>query len=133
MLVKAGLQRWLRIISAQQHCETFNWSTQKKERAWVQARPHLLGPGRLVVGVDHVFVMVQLLLLGLPGLLLLLLQRHQVGPLLLQLPLQPLRLTLLLDLLTLVLLRWGVGAETEERTVPGVRVEDSHRQIGSDR
>lgn len=27
----------------------------------------------------------------------------------------------------------GGGAETEERTVPGVRVEDSHGQIGSDR
>lgn len=80
----------------------------------VQARPHLLGPGRLVAGVDHVFVMVQLLLLGLLGLLLLLLQRHQVGPLLLQLPLQPLRLTLLLDLLTLVLLRWGGDRDGRE-------------------
>lgn len=79
--------------------------------------------------------MVQLFLLCLPGLLLLLLQRHQVGPLLLQLPLEPLRLTLLLDLLTLVLLRgWGGGGtETEERTVPGVRAEDSQRQTGSDR
>lgn len=51
--------------------------------------------------------MVQLFLLGVPGLLLLLLQRHQVGPLLLQLPLQPLRLPLLLHLLALVLLQDG--------------------------
>lgn len=51
--------------------------------------------------------MVQLFLLGVPGLLLLLLQRHQVGPLLLQLPLQPLRLPLLLYLLALVLLQDG--------------------------
>lgn len=57
--------------------------------------------------------MVQLFLLSLPGLLLLLLlQGHQVGPLLLQLPLEPLRLTLLLDLLTLVLLQ-GWATETE--------------------
>lgn len=100
---------------------------RKKERAWVQARPHLLGPGGLVVGVDHVFVMVQLLLLGLPGLLLLLLQRHQVGPLLLQLPLQPLRLTLLLDLLTLVLLRWGVGGWGGQRRKRGRFLESESR------
>lgn len=62
--------------------------------------------------------MVQLFLLGVPGLLLLLLQRHQVGPLLLQLPLQPLRLPLLLYLLALVLLqdgREGQFLESEPR------------------
>lgn len=42
--------------------------------------------------------------LVLPLLLLLLLQGHQVVPLLLELPLQPLRLPLLLQLLALVLL-----------------------------
>lgn len=83
----------------------------------LQAGPHLFGPGRLVVRVDDVFVVVQLFLLGLPGLLLvllLLLQGHQVGPLLLQLPLQPLRLPLLLDLLTLVLLRRRGGEGRED-------------------
>ena len=70
---------------------------------------YLLGPRRLVSGVDGIFVVVQLLLLGrLPRLLLLLLllvlKGHQVGPLLLELPLETLGLPLFLMLLTLVLL-----------------------------
>lgn len=83
-----------------------------------QAGSHLFGPGRLVIGVGDVFVMVQLFLLRLPGLLLLLLQRHQVGPLLLQLPLQPLRLPLLLYLLALVLLRRADGEGREGGQFP---------------
>lgn len=94
---------------------------------------HLFGPGRLVVGVDHVFVVVQLFLLGLPGLLLLLLQRHQVGPLLLQLPLEPLRLTLLLDLLTLVLLRGGGGGRDGREDSSRSQCLASQRQIGNNR
>lgn len=54
--------------------------------------------------MNDIFVVVELLLLRLPSLLLLLLQRHQVGPLLLELPLQALGLPLLLHLLALVLL-----------------------------
>lgn len=61
---------------------------------------YLSGPGGLVVGLQVLVVVVELRLL----LLLLLLQGHQVGVLLLQLPLQPLRLPLLLQLLPLVLL-----------------------------
>lgn len=68
---------------------------------------YLFGPGGLVVAAGGlVFVVVQLLLvLGWSRrLLLLLLQGHQVRSLLLQLPLQPLGLPLLLDLLPFVLL-----------------------------
>lgn len=68
---------------------------------------YLFGPAGLVVAARRlVLVVVQLLLVRRRArrLLLLLLQGHQVRPLLLQLPLQPLRLTLLLDLLPLVLL-----------------------------
>lgn len=74
---------------------------------------YLFGPGGLVVAAGRlILVVVQLLLvLRRSRRLLLLLQRHQVRPLLLQLPLQPLGLPLLLDLLPLVLLH------TEQRDV----------------
>ena len=80
-------------------------------------RRHLFGPGGFVGLVWSVVIelllirpplwMLLLLLLQLCCLrvFLLLLQRHQVGPLLLELSLQPLRLPLLLDLLALVLLQ----------------------------
>lgn len=72
------------------------------------ALPYLLGPRWLLAGIYPFFVMVEGFLLCwplvLPLLLLLLLQGHQVVPLLLELPLQPLRLPLLLQLLALVLL-----------------------------
>lgn len=111
MLGNTRLPRWLEIIYAKQHSS----SVTSRKGVVVRARAHLLGPGRLVGGVDHVLVVVQLLLLGLPGLLLLLLlQGHQVGPLLLQLPLEPLRLTLLLDLLALVLLPGGGGGQRQK-------------------
>ena len=83
---------------------------------------YLLGPGWLVVAAGRlVFVVVQLLLvLRRPRwlLLLLLLQRHQVCPLLLQLPLQPLGLPLLLNLLPLVLLhsKHKMEGERDART-----------------
>ena len=49
---------------------------------------HLFSPGGLVIRIDDILVVVKLFLLRLPRfLLLLLLQRNQVGPLLLQLPL----------------------------------------------
>lgn len=75
---------------------------------------YLFGPGGLVVAAGRlILVVVQLLLvLRRSRRLLLLLQRHQVRPLLLQLPLQPLGLPLLLDLLPLVLLH-----RTERRQV----------------
>lgn len=77
-------------------------------------RLYLFSPGWLVVGARRlVFVVVQLLLVlrGTRWLLLLLLQRHQVCTLLLQLPLQTLSLPLLLDLLPLVLLHVKHRAE----------------------
>lgn len=73
--------------------------------------------------------MVQLFLLGLPGLLLLLLQGHQVGPLLLQLPLETLRLPLLLYLLTLVLLRWGQRRETGEFPESELRIRKRKLEV----
>ena len=72
------------------------------------ALAYLLGPRRLLAGIYPFFVMVEGFLLCrplvLPLLLLLLLQGDQVVPLLLELPLEPLRLPLLLQLLALVLL-----------------------------
>lgn len=55
-------------------------------------------------------------------LLLLLLQGHQVGVLLLQLPLQPLRLALLLQLLALVLLRRQKNDCSPD--VSGIKIRD---------
>lgn len=83
------------------------------------ALPYLLGPRWLLAGIYPFFVMVEGFLLCrplvLPLLLLLLLQGHQVVPLLLELPLQPLRLPLLLQLLALVLLPRGKHSDK----VPG--------------
>lgn len=87
------------------------WTRRERRREWTAEAPrrpdrplgpahYLASPGGLVVGLQVLVVVVELRLL----LLLLLLQGHQVGVLLLQLPLQPLRLTLLLQLLALVLL-----------------------------
>lgn len=61
---------------------------------------YLTGPSWFVVGLQVFVIVVELRLLFL----LLLLQRHQVGMLLLQLPLQTLWLTLFLQLLALILL-----------------------------
>lgn len=70
---------------------------------------YLFGPGRFVTGVDGIFEVVELLLLSrsvvLLLLLLLLLKRDKVSPLLLELSLQSLRLSLLLQLFTFILLK----------------------------
>lgn len=71
--------------------------------------PYLFGPGRFVAGIDRVLVVIELLLLGRPRfLLLLLLEGNQVRSLLLELPLKPLRLPLLLQLLPLILLHGNI-------------------------
>lgn len=61
---------------------------------------YLTGPSWFVVGLQVFVVVVKLRFL----VLLLLLQRHQVGMFLLQLSLQPLRLTLFLELLAFIFL-----------------------------
>lgn len=99
----------------QKTCENLKRSESHLAVGGVSA--HLFGPGGFVVAAGRlVFVVVQLLLVlrrpRWPLLLLLLLQRHQVRPLLLQLPLQPLGLPLLLNLLPLVLLHIRHEEET---------------------
>lgn len=70
---------------------------------------HLFGPGRFIAGVDYIFVMIELLLLCRSGvlllLLLLLLERDKVSPLLVELSLQSICLSLFLQLFTFILLK----------------------------
>lgn len=88
------------------------------------ALAYLLGPCWLLTGIYPFFVMVEWFLLCwplvLPLLLLLLLQGHQVVPLLLELPLQPLRLPLLLQLLALILLPRRKHSDTGARSLASV-------------
>ena len=73
---------------------------------------YFFSPGGLVIRINDILVVVKRFLLCLPSLLLLLLERHQVGSLLMELPLKTLCLPLLLNLLPLVLLereRWWVN------------------------
>lgn len=86
---------------------------------------YLFGPGRFVTRVDRVFVVVQLFFVSRPWLLLLLLQRDQVGPLLLQLPLQPFSLTLLLQLLPFIFL----DTTENENEVKRARFEGHMKQM----
>lgn len=83
------------------------------------AHAYLLGPRWFLTGIYPFFVMVEWFLLCwslvLPLLLLLLLQGHQVVPLLLELPLQPLCLPLLLQLLALILLPRGKHSDMGAR------------------
>ena len=83
------------------------------------ALAYLLGPRWFLAGIYPFFVMVEGFLLCrplvLPLLLLLLLQGDQVVPLLLELPLQPLRLPLLLQLLALILLPRRKHSDTGAR------------------
>lgn len=83
------------------------------------ALAYLLGPCWFLAGIYPFFVMVEGFLLCrplvLPLLLLLLLEGDQVVPLLLELPLQPLRLPLLLQLLALILLPRGKHGDTGAR------------------
>lgn len=81
---------------------------------WSWNASHLFGPGGFVAGVHRVLVVIELLLLGRSRfLLLLLLEGNQVCPLLLELPLKPLRLPLLLQLLPLILLQ-PMGEKTQK-------------------
>jgi len=66
---------------------------------------HLFGPVRFVDGVDGIFVVVELLLICRSGVLLLLLERDEVSPLLMELSLQSLCLSLFLKLFTFILLK----------------------------
>ncbi len=70
---------------------------------------HLFGPCRFIAGVGYIFVMIELLLLCRSGvlllLLLLLLERDKVSPLLVELSLQSICLSLFLHLFTFILLK----------------------------
>lgn len=77
--------------------------------------PYLPGPSRLVGGSDAAAVVIERLPVRGQALLLLLLEGLEVGVLLLQLPLEPLRLPLLLQLLPLVLLGPRGGRAAQQR------------------
>lgn len=97
------------------------------------AHAYLLGPRWFLTGIYPFFVMVEWFLLCwslvLPLLLLLLLQGHQVVPLLLELPLQPLCLPLLLQLLALILLPRGKHSDMGARCPASTQMQDSKPQV----
>lgn len=106
---------------------------QLQARHALFACAYLLGPRWFLAGIYPFFVMVEWFLLRwslvLPLLLLLLLQGHQVVPLLLELPLQPLCLPLLLQLLALILLPRRKHSDMAAWCPASVSMRDSKLQV----